>query len=694
MDDVRVRLARALLTVMPVSLLLGAIGLLLLPVRDVASCGSALNHGSSVLAGRGCNEAADARLVAACCLLAVTLVWTAGFVVLRVTGLAGPSGSSSRDMSPSYAGDGHPVRSRGRELAGVVTRTAGACGAPLVFLALGILANVHALTDLSRRTRCPCGDQGPFDWFLGWTPHAVLSGHAPWTSDYISVPHGVNLMWNTAVPLPAMLLTPVTLTAGPLASHTVLAVLGFAGSATAMWWAVGRWAPWWAARFAAGLLYGFSPYMVGQGGGHPNLQLVVVPPLMLIALNEVLIRQRRPSIWSGSLLGLLALAQLFITEEVLASMLLVAGVGLAVLVGQHRAAVSPGRAGHAAKALLVAAGVLTLGAGWPLYVQFFGPNRLTAPVHDVSPYAADLLGLVVPSTNQVLGTSITSTWAGNQFENGSYLGGPLVIALGLLAWRHRRHPMMRFSAILSLALWVLSLGDRLHVAGVRYSLPLPFAAVSTIPVLRNLVAVRFSLYVALFAAVMVAIGLDRLRDQGWTPSRRLWAILAIAACVVPLLPRLPYSYQDARTPTYFTSAAVLRIPPGAVAFTYPVPRFPASAAMQWQALAGFRYRSIGGYVISRGPDGAGTFAGAVTTWERVVNQAPYGGALASSSLVKRLLLREMSDLRCRAVLVADVPGAASVDALVGALLHRPPDDHSGGVSAWYLPAGRTGAARR
>lgn len=685
MDDVRVRLARALLTVMPVSLLAGAVGLLLSPIRGVSACGSALHHGASLLAGKGCDAAADARLVAAYCLIAVALIWAAGFVLVRVAGLVAPTRLDVDRRTLTFR-HGQRPRARAHDLAGAAVRAVGSVGPPLVFLSLGLFANLPALSDLSRRTRCPCGDQGPIDWFLGWTPHALLSGHAPWTSDYISVPDGVNLMWNTALPLPGLLLAPVTLTAGPLASHTVLAVLGFAGSASAMWWAVGRWAPWWAARFAAGLLYGFSPYMVGQGGGHLNLELVAVPPLMLMALDDVLIRQRRRSGWSGVLLGLLALAQLFSTEEVLASMLLVAGAGLVVLAGQQSAALSVRRTRHAATALVVGAGVLTLGAAWPLYVQFFGPNHLTAPVQDVSPYAADLLGVVVPSPNQLLGTSITRTWAVNQFENGSYLGAPLLVGLGLLAWRYRAVPMMRFSAVLALVLWVLSLGSPLHVAGTRYHLPLPFAMVSKIPVLGNLVAVRFSLYVALFAAVIVAIGLDRLHAQGWTPRRRRWACVAVAACVVPLVPRLPYSYQDAGTPTYFTSASVLRIPQGAVAFTYPVPRFPASAAMQWQALSGFRYRSIGGYVISRGPRGAGTFGGSVTTWERVVNQAPYGRALASSALVKHLLLQEMVDLRCRAVLVADVPGAALVNALVTALLHRPPDDRAGGVSAWYLPA--------
>lgn len=566
-------------------------------------------------------------------------------------------------------------------------RAVRAVAAPMTYLALAVFAHLPAFNDLARRTRCACGDQPQTDWFLAWTPHAVFSGQAPWTSSYLSVPSGVNLTWNTLMPLPGLLMSPVTALAGPLATHTLLAVLAIAGSATAMWWAAARWASWWLARFAAGLLYAFSPYLVAQGGGHLNLELVALPPVMLVLADEVLVRQRLRAELAGGLLGLVALAQFLTTEEVLASMAVVAAAGLGVLSWQHRGQLQRRRLRHASIGLAAAAGVLTLGAAWPLEVQFFGPGRLSAHVQDVSPYAADVLGVVVPSAHEVIGSSLTAHWAGNEFENGSYLGVPLLLAVGFLAWRYRSIGVVRFAAVLAVVTWVLSLGDHLHFGGVRYDVPLPFGLLSRLPVLHNLVSVRLSLYVVLCAALVVAVGLDRLHREGWTPRRRWRVWAAAAACAVPLVPTLPYTYKDAGTPKYFTSTAIERIPLGGVAFTYPVPRFPSSAAMQWQALSGFRYRSLGGYVITRGPQGGGTFAGSVTTWERVVNQAPLGRRLASSAHIRQALLAEMAALHARAVLVADVQGAEQVDAYVAALLGRPPDEHTGGVSAWYLRSG-------
>jgi hypothetical protein len=556
-----------------------------------------------------------------------------------------------------------------------------------VYLWLAVLLHAPAFTGLGTKTLCSCGDQPQTDWFLAWTPHAVLSGRTPWTTDYLSVPDGVNLMWNTLLPLPGMLFAPITLLVSPMASHTLLSVIAFAGSATSMWWVVRRWATWGPARFTAGLLYGFSPYLVAQGAGHLNLELVLLPPVVLALADDILVRQRRRAWVSGLLLGLVALAQLLTAEEILASTFVVACVGVAVVAVQHRAQLNRPRLRHATIGLATAAALLTVATAWPLYVQFFGPGRVTAPVQDASPYAADVLGLIVPATHQLLGLSETSRWGVNDSENGSYLGLPLVMALLLLAWRYRSIAVVRFAAALGAVTWVLSLGERLHFAGHQYDVPLPFDLISQLPVLHNLAAVRLSLYVAMCAALVVAVGLDRLHAENWLGRHRLPAAVLVATCVLPVVPTGWYDYVDADTPAYFTSAAVNRIPDGALAYTFPVPRYPGSAPMAWQAQSGFRYRSLGGYVISRGSTGGGTFAGNVTVWERVVNQAAKASSLDVAPQVQRRLLQEMTQLRVRAVLVADGSGAAQVNQLVETLLGRPADEHTGGVSAWYLASG-------
>lgn len=553
--------------------------------------------------------------------------------------------------------------------------------APLSYVLLAVLGHLPAFRSLSTMTQCACEDAPQTDWYLGWTPYAIGQGRSPWFSQHLVAPEGVNLMWNTLLPLPGLLAWPVTATAGVLASHTLLAVLAFAGSATSMWWVAGRFATWGWARWAAGLLYGFSPYLVAQGTGHLNLSLVMVPPLVLLLAHEIYVRQRRRAVVAGALLGLVAFAQMMTTLEVLASTLVVAVAGTVVLAVQQRAALDRPRLRHAAVALVTAAGLLTALGAWPLWVLLTGPRAVLEPVQDASPYAADLLGTVVPTVHQVLGTDATTGWGGNDSENGSYLGLPLLVVLALLVWRFRAVAVVRFAAALGVVAWVLSLGERLHVGGQETEVPLPYALVAYLPVLHNMAAVRFSLYVVLCAALVLAVGLDRLHSAG--RLRPAVALPVALLCAVPLLPDWPYAYERADTPAYFTAGAVERVPEGSLALTYPVPRFPTSAPMLWQAQAGYRYRSVGGYVITPEEDGSGTFTGGVTAWERVVGQAPSGRLGEVQRPVVAALLLEMEQLRAESVLVADVEGAAAVVRVVEQVLGRGPDEVVGGVSAWY-----------
>ena len=77
----------------------------------------------------------------------------------------------------------------------------------------------------------------------------------------------------------------------------------------------------------------------------------------------------------------------------------------------------------------------------------------------------------------------------------------------------------------------------------------------------------------------------------------------------------------------------------------------------------------------------------MTVWELVVCQAAACNLLTAPPQVQRRMLAEMTRLGVRAVLVADRPGSEAVAALVEEVLGRPPDERTGGVTAWYLTSG-------
>ena len=286
-------------------------------------------------------------------------------------------------------------------------------------------------------------------WFLSWTPFALLHGHNPFFTTYGNYPYGVNLLTDTGETLLGLVAAPVTLLFGPIDSFNTMLTLAMASSATAGYVLARRFTTWRPAAFIAGLLYGFSPYMVGQGLYHLNLVFVPLPPLMFLVLYELLIVQRgRPERW-GALLALLVCAQFFISSEVLAEAAVIGAVALVVLVVLHPRAVVA-RAQHAAVGLAVALAISAAVLIGPILYSFHGPGHVTGPVNPVLSQVnrADLLGAVVPNLDQRFApdslVQIGNRFAANPPENGSYLGIPLLVLLAAFTVALRRVAVVSF----------------------------------------------------------------------------------------------------------------------------------------------------------------------------------------------------------------------------------------------------------
>ena len=141
------------------------------------------------------------------------------------------------------------------------------------------------------------------------------------------------------MPLLGLLAAPITLTAGSVVSFEVLIWLAFPLSATAAFFVLRRWSGSNLGAACGGLLYGFSPYMVGEGFRHLNLAFVPLPPLIFYAAVVILVEQR-PNPWRwGVVLGILVTAQYLISPEVLSTTLVVAACAVAILAVARRRAV-------------------------------------------------------------------------------------------------------------------------------------------------------------------------------------------------------------------------------------------------------------------------------------------------------------------------------------------------------------------
>lgn len=443
-------------------------------------------------------------------------------------------------------------------------------------------------------------------WALEWGPWAILHGQHPLFTDLLNFPDGVNMMWNTFMPLHGLLLWPVTATAGPVTSYNLLITLNVAFSAWCAFLALrvfvaSRWA-----AFAGGLLYGFCPYMMAQSLDHPSLTAAYVPPLLLLLLRQILVRQEHSPLRMGALLGLLAAVQLFTAEEMLAAQVLVSVLGVVVLVVLNPRSVAR-RAGYACRALAFALAVFLLLTAWPLHFQFFGPQRITGgSVQPSNVFVSDVANLVVPTEVQALApgraVSMSKQWTGNESEWGSYLGIPLLVVLVFSAVRLRRRREVRFAAALALSILVLSFGPRLHVHRDDLAFPLPWAAMEKVPLLGHILPSRLMLYVFLLAAVLVAMLMDNLSPLRSWRGRALGAATCLVVAV-SLLPDLSYPSTRMAVPAFFRDGSADMVPEGSVVLIAPFQQLFPADPMVWQAQAGFRFRMPQGYFFA--PDRKG-----------------------------------------------------------------------------------------
>src|ERR1700722_15778462 len=75
------------------------------------------------------------------------------------------------------------------------------------------------------------GDPALFDWYLRWTPWAISHGTNPFVSHIPNVPFGLNLVAQTSILGLGLIMAPVTVIWGPVASLNTLFTLAFPLSA-------------------------------------------------------------------------------------------------------------------------------------------------------------------------------------------------------------------------------------------------------------------------------------------------------------------------------------------------------------------------------------------------------------------------------------------------------------------------------
>lgn len=462
---------------------------------------------------------------------------------------------------------------------------------------------------------CGCTDNGQGLWLLAAERARLLAGHLPFFTRAVNWPAGVNLLESASFPLLASLAAPITGAFGPTATLALLFRAGTFASAVAAFGSLRRVGLRIPAAAAGGAVYGFSPFMLREGGDHLFLTWVPLPPLILLIVYRRLSGVGRP--WAGGLAaGALLAAQGLMDMELAASTVVVAAaaaglVGLGRVLRGRPVRAELGVAGRLAGGVaLVAAPLLA----YPAWYLLAGPQHITGTPSPPGAYAVGLLATLVPDGRTV----VAGLWTRADLPspgfvtNMGFVGVPTLAVLAWIVVGARRRTLVVASAVLGATGWVLAIGPRLRFGHGPHAvlLPLPFAFIDQIPVLNGMITNRFTLWMDLGMAVLLAVGVDRVLVSASEPAaapagerkarrrgrRLLGQGVAVAVAIVLVLPGEPIAVAGtAGAAAWRTAAARRAVPAGAVVLAFPYPRNTYDQAQLWQAESGMRFELIGGY---------------------------------------------------------------------------------------------------
>jgi len=411
---------------------------------------------------------------------------------------------------------------------------------------------------------------------------------------------------------------------------------GFAGSATAMFTVLRRWEVSVAGAALGAAVYGFSPALLHSAIGHYDLQFAVFPPL-IVDVGLRLATGRARVVPGGIWLGLLMTAQLLISEEILLDTAVTLVVMVLVLAASRPREVA-GKVRTLGAGLAAAACVTAVIAGYPLWVQFFGPLRQHGSPFSPDYFKNDLAGLVVPSSLMLFHTA-GSAAAAARFEGRlpeylGYLGWPLIVVLLLAAIQFWRLLPVRTSAVACAVLGVFSLGGTLLASGSeQHGIKLPWYWLEGQPVLNVVLPDRFSIVADGAAAALLAFSVDAAVSgfaayavarlprlaSGWRPTAVVMSCAVLT--VLPLVPRpLPATAATPLPSGWSAVFASLRLPASAAVLVVPIPVSAFTEPLRWQADTGEPGSLVGGYFIGPAWDGhAHTDGGVLVPAGRYLN---------------------------------------------------------------------------
>ncbi|MHB1322635.1 MAG: hypothetical protein ACYCY0_13900 [Acidithiobacillus ferrivorans] len=445
----------------------------------------------------------------------------------------------------------------------------------------------------------PGGDQYSFIWFLTWWPRSISNGINPFISNYVWPPDGINMAWVTSIPTVALIMWPVTTLMGPIASWNILALLAAPLDAFSAFLLLRYLYHKDIPAFLGGYLFGFSSYVLGQLQGHLNLDLVFIIPIIVLFFMKRSRDEIRPIPYIV-IMAILFCLQVGISTEVFATSVTFGTISTLIfmtLVKDKRTKLAS-TLGETFISL-----ILSIVLIFPFfYYIILGMNN--APAFPGNPlfFSADIVNYFIPTPITKIGgnifSDIAANFVGNYCEDGAYFGIPLliIIALSLRDTFLKENRIGLSLSIILIMLFIFSLGQNLHVNGVITDIYLPWKIFTYLPLIKNALPIRFTMYVFLVGAIVITGWMTMIKSTTY----RTIAVIISLFFIVPNI--YSYSWKRVVIPAHFSTSKrlvgknLLILP-----FGY------TGASMLWQAESNMRFKLVGGYTGSV-PDSYSNYA--------------------------------------------------------------------------------------
>jgi hypothetical protein len=334
------------------------------------------------------------------------------------------------------------------------------------YIALGIVVTWPRVTYLAGRLP-NARDSAEYSWDMWWMARQLLHLGNPFTTHYMIAPVGTPLAYHALMPLVGLLMTPVTMAAGPAFSANLLVTAMPGILCYAMYRAARLWLPG-PGAYAAGLFFGLSSTMTWRSWYELNIAAgTVFLPLTLEAAVKL---RRNPAWWRAVVLGVVLGLCLLVDSESTILALIVLAAAMATWIVRQPAARKIGLLALAAAAGLLVASPQILAMLQQTSALTVSPNELA---YDYVTYGVALPQMFAPSPRLA---SFGLTGLSSIFYHGIKTEGVptfgvaltvLALAGAVIGWRRTWLWLAGW-----LAVCVVTLGPVIYL-GSRAYVPLP-----------------------------------------------------------------------------------------------------------------------------------------------------------------------------------------------------------------------------